>query len=797
MVPLRLMDEPWLDGQRIVMLEPRRLAARATARRMAMLLNEPVGATVGFRTRDEAVVGRSTRVEVVTDGILVRRLQRDPSLAGVGLIIFDEVHERSLQSDLAIAFTLDARQSLRPDLAVLAMSATVDVERMATLLSRDATAVPVVSSEGRAHPVDIRWTSRDPRHRVAEATATAIRRSLHSDTGDILVFLPGVAEIRRVATLLSGPHLPGDVDVRSLFGGLSSDRQDAALAPASPGRRKVVLSTDIAETSLTVEGVRVVIDAGEVRRPSFDHRSGLTRLVTGPNSRASAAQRSGRAGRTGPGVAYRLWSEAEHLARTAFAEPEISEADLTGLALEVAMWGARADELSFPDPPSARRLGDAVALLQRLGALGPTGRPTAIGREMSDLPLHPRLSHMVLRAHGNGQGWTACIMAALLEERDVLRGRPAEVPVDLEERVRLVDDPGRRHAAADTASVAMVRRRSKELARRAGIPAQSVELGSCGALLALAFPDRIAQSLGGGDFRLRNGQRVTMPESDHLTAERFLVVADTGPAPANVTRRDGPRDVVRIAAALAPADLERVAGDDIELNSALMWDTGRDELEQRVERRLGFLVLSSTTSAPSPGPVTTEALVHRVRDGGLDTLTWPPSVRTFRARASFARGLLGDPWPDVSDAALLASLGVWLAPVLAGATRRSDLERVDIGAALRNMLGRRLVGELDRILPATVALTNGSKVRIDYDTASPSVAARAQDLFGTNVHPTVAGGRLPLAVHVLSPAGRVVQVTSDLPGFWAGSWVEVRKELAGRYPRHAWPADPSTAIARR
>lgn len=786
-VPLRLLGEPWLGDDRIVMLEPRRLATRATARRMAHLLGDDVGGIVGYRTRDDSKVGRSTSIEVVTEGILTRRLQRDPSLPGIGLIIFDEVHERNLQSDLALALTLDVRRSLRPDLAVLAMSATIDVSRTAALLGDPEEPAVVVTSTGRNHPVDLRWIPRLPRQRLAEAAASAVLHAMRTDPGDVLVFLPGAGEIRRVAGLLvGGTTLPPTVDVHQLFGALSTERQDAALNPSAPGRRRVVLSTDIAETSLTVEGVRVVIDAGEVRRPAFDHRSGLTRLATGPNSRASADQRSGRAGRTEPGVAYRLWAASEHSARPAFAAPEISTVDLTGLALELAMWGASAAELPFLDQPPTRRLEDAQELLRRLDGVDDGGRPTPTGRAMAELPLHPRLAHMIIRGHADGHGWLACVIAALLEERDVLRGHPSGLPIDIEERVRLVIDPKRFLASADGSALATARRRAKELARRADISTGRAHgapaLDACGTVLALAYPDRIAQATGGGEFRLRNGQRAATPHGDPLGAEQFLVVAEIGPD-----------DQVRIAAAIGGDDLEHTMSIDITSGTQLVWDDARDELTSRTERRLGAIVLGTVTGRPAPGPDTADALARRARRGALDVLNWTAGARALQERAEFARRLLGDPWPDVSDAGLIDTIEDWLTPVLVGATRRADLERIDVTSLLRTRLGHHLVRELDRALPGAITIASGRSVRIDYDTDPPSIAVKPQELFGPAAHPTIAQGRLPLAVHLLSPGGRVVQVTSDLPGFWAGSWVEVRKELAGRYPKHEWPTDPANA----
>lgn len=803
-VPLRLLREPWLAGSRIVVLEPRRLAARAAARRMADLLGEDVGATVGFRTRDERKIGRATRIEVVTEGILTRLLQHDAALPGIGLVVFDEIHERNLQADLALALTLDAREVLRPDLRVLAMSATLDTGRVAALLGGDGAPAPAVSSAGRAHPVDVRWRPLGPRDRLAEGTAAAVGRALAEEQGDVLVFLPGAADIRRVAGLLAR-SVPADTDVRPLFGALSPADQDAALAPSPPGRRRVVLATDIAETSLTVAGVRVVVDSGQVRSPRFDPRSGMTRLHTTACSRASGDQRAGRAGRTGPGVAYRLWSEAEHAARRAFAPPEITSVDLAGLALELAVWGAVADDLAFLDSPPPRALADARALLGELGALDDAGRVTALGRTMAELPVHPRLARMVAAASSTGHGPVACVLAALLEERDVLRGRPDDLPCDVVDRVRLIVDGGADHVAADRAALALVRRRADELARRvgtAGRHAASDDLSSCGAVLALAYPDRLAQARGGGRFRLRHGSGAWVPTGDALTGEAFLVVAELGDGlrAGAGARGAGDRGAdlrVRLAAALDEAELDVVAGDAVVTSNVLVWDDARDDLRQREERRLGALVLASTDGRPAVGAATTGALIERVRSTSLAMLRWTDGARALQARAGFVGRVSGDDWPDVSDEGLLVSLDEWLAPMLLRATRRADIEGLDLARVLRDRLGHHRVADLDRRVPTSIVLANGRRLAVDYAGEAPAISARAQDLFGTSVHPTVADGRVPIVVHLLSPAGRPVQVTADLPGFWAGSWREVRKEMAGRYPKHDWPIDPATATPRR
>lgn len=774
-VPLRLLEEPWLAGGRIVVLEPRRLATRAAARRMAALLGEEVGATVGYTTRDERRVGRSTRIEVVTEGVLTRRLQADPSLPGVGLVVFDELHERNLHADLALALVLDARPALRPDLRLLAMSATLEAAKVAALLG-DA---PVVESEGRAHEVTVRWVPRRPKERVDAATVSVVQRAVREETGDFLVFLAGAGDIRRVESSLS---LPGDVDVRPLFGALPAPAQDAALAASPAGRRRVVLATDIAETSLTVEGVRVVVDSGESRTPRFDARSGLTKLHTGPISRASAEQRAGRAGRTGPGVAYRLWSKLEHAARRPFAEPEIASVDLAGLALELAVWGAQPAQLAFLDPPPARALEEAGALLRMLGAVADDGRPTVAGRAMADLPVHPRLARMVVAAAAEGLGWTACLLAALLEDRDVLRGRPDDLPTDVGERIALIADSRARHASADAGAVRNAARRAGALARRAGVRQSAVDLGRCGAVLGLAYPDRLAQARGGARFRLRNGAGAWVPAGDPLAGEPFLAVAEI-----DAGRGDGR---VRLAAGLDAADMEAAAG-GAEESVTVSWDPVRDDLRAKVERRLGSLVLA-TSEGPAPaGDATTRALVARARSTRLAALRWTDKARAIQARAAFARRTFGTDWPDLSDAALLASLDDWLAPLLAGATGRAGIDAVDVVGALRSQLGRR-APELDRSAPAHITV-NGRHVPVDYAGPQPTAAVRVQDLFGTAVHPTVGNGRVPVVLQLLSPAGRPVQVTADLPGFWAGTWADVRKEMAGRYPKHPWPADPIAA----
>jgi ATP-dependent helicase HrpB len=803
-VPLALVDEPWLEGRRVVMLEPRRLATRAAARRMAALLRESVGDTVGYRTRDDRRLGPATRIEVVTEGILTRRLQRDPGLEGVGLVIFDEFHERSLQADLGLALALDTGRHLRPDLRLLVMSATLDGDRVAGLLAASGReAAPVITSEARSHDIDVRWAPRRPREHLEPALVTAVRRVLRETAGteaegDVLAFLPGAGEIVRTVDQL-GAALGTDspVDVHSLYGAMPAGDQDAALAPGLPGRRKVVLATDIAETSLTVEGVRVVVDAGLARRPVFDAGTGLTRLATIPASRASADQRAGRAGRLGPGVALRLWSKVEHAARPRFDDPEIRQADLAGLALELAVWGTAPGDLAFLDPPPPRAMDEARRLLTDLGALDGDGRPTEVGRDMVALPLHPRLARMLLAARNRGHGWLGCLLAALLEDRDVLRGRPDEIPGDVGLRLALLDDQTLRHPQADGRALRGARDRAHDLARRLGVAAGGGDPAEAGSLLAVAYPDRIAQARGGpGRFVLRAGTEGWLAADDSLAREPFLAVAEV-----DGRRRNGR---IRLAAPLAAAQLDEIAGRQVDEHARMVWDSERDDLVARVERRLGRLRLSVVERRPLPGIATTTALVDRVRSTDLAALNWTDPARSLQARVGFLRAVLGEPWPDVSDGALRRQLDDWLTPVLtaAGATGRGDLDRVDLVRALRAMVPAEVAGDLDRLAPTAVAVPSGRRVPLDYGGGGapgdpPVLAVRVQEMFGSRETPTVAGGRVPVVLHLLSPAGRPVQVTSDLAGFWAGSWGEVRKQMAGRYPKHDWPDDPAGSVSRR
>ncbi len=790
-IPLALVDEPWLDGGRIVMLEPRRLATRAAARRMASTTHSAVGELVGYQTRDERHIGTGTRIEVLTEGVLTRRLQNDPELPGVGLVIFDEVHERNLTTDLGLALALDVASTIRPDLRLLAMSATPDVAGLTRLLD-----APVVESDGRMFDVDMHWMPsapsagrgrRGPRRpgqdRIEPAVVSAVVRALKEQAGDVLVFLPGIGEIRRTEAQLR-QVVGDDVDVYPLAGALSVTEQDLALAPSGPGRRRVVLSTDIAETSLTVDGVRVVVDSGLAREPRFDPRTGMTRLVTVATSRASAEQRAGRAGRTEPGAAYRLWSKIEHGTRTKHRAPEITQADLAGLALELAAWGG-ADELRFIDPPPAGALDQARELLRDLYAIdADDGSITPLGRAMLGLPVHPRLARMVAVE----QSTLACLVATLVEERDIFRGRPDDLPADLALRVAVLS--GRdRHDAADRGAVHRLRDRAADLARRARIrfDLDDVDPDRSGAVLLLGFPDRIAARRRPGQYQLRSGAGAWLPDDDPLADVQFLVAADLD------GRRDRAR--IRLAAAVDAGDVIAAFGPEIIEQRTLGWDSDRDDLVESIERRLGAIQLGRHVGRPASGDETTAALMQRVRATQLAVLRWSEAATALRRRVEFLHRTVGDPWPDWSTEALVGTLDQWLAPYLPGATGRADLERLDLAMVLRSQLPWSVGAELDDLVPAALVLPTGRTAPIDYTGEQPDAFVRVQDLFGVTVHPTAGG--VPIRLHLLSPADRPIQVTADLPGFWDGSWAEVRKEMAGRYPKHQWPIDPAAAAPKR
>jgi len=766
--PLRLLAAPWLEGRRILLLEPRRLAARAVAARMASALGEPVGATVGFRVRMESRVSAATRLEVVTEGVFTRRILSDPGLEDVGLVIFDEFHERSLDADLGLALARDAQSVLRPDLRLLVMSATLDGAAVAGLLG----GAPVLSSEGRAWPVETRYLGRDPGAPVEDRAARAVRRALAETPSSLLVFLPGQAEIRRTEERLASSPLPPDVDLAPLYGALDPVAQDRAIAPAPAGRRKVVLATSIAETSLTIEGVGAVVDSGLVRAPRFDPASGLSRLVTLRVSRAAADQRRGRAGRTGPGTCYRLWDEAETRSLSAFAPPEILNADLSGLALDLARWGAKdASGLAFLDPPPAGALAEARSLLARLGALDDRGGLTAHGAALSDLPLPPRLAHMVLRGAEAGAGARAARIAVLMSEPG-LGGRDADLRRRLEGLER--DRGGRAREARSLAA------RWADLARRAtGAPSEAQDEGEPpdGILLALAWPERIARARGApGHFQLASGRGVWIEETDVLAREPWLAVGELGGG--------GRADRILLAAPLDPALIaEHFAADIVREARIEPGPSGR--LRAVRLEQLGRLVLKETLDEAPSAALIRAALLDQAREAGIDALPWGEAGAGLRARIAFLRELGLTDLPDLGDEALAAGLDAWLGPALEGLRSLKDLSPARLDAAVASRLDYGQSRRLDALAPARWTAPTGNSFAIDYAApGGPRVEVRVQEVFGLSVHPAVAEGRAPLTLALTSPAHRPIQTTRDLPGFWQGSWREVRAEMRGRYPRH-------------
>lgn len=784
-VPLALLDEPWAAGGKILVLEPRRLAARAAARRMAQTLGEAVGGTVGFRTRLASEVSRRTRIEVVTEGIFTRMVLDDPELSGISAVLFDEFHERSLDADLGLALALDSQRGLRDDLRLLAMSATLDGARVASLMGVDAPAA-VIESEGRAFPVETTYLGRDPRAPIDRQMADAIRRALEREDGSILAFLPGAAEIRRTETLLLEQVRDAKVDVVALFGALDAAEQDRAVLPAPAGRRKVVLATSIAETSLTIEGVRVVVDSGLARVPRFEPDVGLTRLETVRVSRAAADQRRGRAGRTEPGVCYRLWNEGETASLPAFATPEILAADLTGLVLDLARVGVRDPAtLPFLDPPPAPAVTEAKALLRLLGALDAEEAVTPLGRLMARLPLPPRLAHMVAIGAERGVGRLGAEIAALLVERG-LGGDSVDLLARLDGFRR---DRSRR--AEDS------RRLAARWAEMAGREAATGEHGdgappSPAALLALAFPDRVAKAREGrpGEAQVRflmaNGRGAVLEATSPLARAPFLAVAEAS------GRAEGAR--ITLAASLSADEVEALFADDITSGLEIAFDPAAMAVRAREVQRLRALVLAAR---PQPVPADAEtdrALARGIADAGIERLPFSAASRQWRERVMFLRAAEGEPWPDLSDAALAASAETWLAPCLTGRTSLADISGADVGNALHALLPYELTARLEAEAPTHFTAPTGSRLAIDYGAeGGPAVEVRVQELFGLTAHPAIAGGRVPLTLALLSPAQRPIQVTKDLPQFWRGSWRDVRSDMRGRYPKHPWPENPAEA----
>ena len=776
-VPPALLDAPWLNGKRILMLEPRRLAARAAARYMAREMGEAVGRTVGYRTRLDTKVSAATRIEVVTEGILTRMIQSDPALAEVACVIFDEFHERSLNADLGLALVRESQQALRQDLRVLVMSATLAVDALTRLLDNP----PLIESQGRSYPVQMHYRPCPRGKHLTRHIAATIHHSLDQDEGSLLVFLPGVGEIRRLVDQLG--ELPDTTHLCPLYGNLRPEQQDAAIAPTPPGQRKVVLATAIAESSLTIEGVRVVIDSGQQRRTAFDPNSGMSRLITEPVSRASAEQRAGRAGRIEPGVCYRLWSEGEQARLKPHTPAEILEADLAGLVLELAQWGVIApDELTWLNPPPAAHWQQAVDLLKWLGALNQQARITAHGRKLLAHGLHPRLAHLLERGNALGQGKLAAELAALLSDRDLLGPSHG---ADMRLRIQAL-----RHGRAGLPKGRLIQ--ARELARRLSAADKADrETGeeTIGALLALAFPDRIGQARGArGRYRLSNGRGASLAEADALAGCEWLVAAEL----------DGQAREARIflGASVEQAQIEALFKDKIDTVETADWDERRGTVIARRQRRLGALVLDEQ-ELDRPDPATIEAgLLAAVRRKGLDQLPWTEAARQWQARVEFLRRHWPSDWPAVDDASLATRLDEWLKPYLAGQRRWSDIERIDLLSVLSGQLDHAQRQRLAELAPAALPIPTGREVRLDYQAeGGPVLATKLQSVFGWRRSPRVAAGKVPVVLHLLSPARRPLAITADLESFWTNAYPEVRKDMRGRYPKHPWPEDPWNAIA--
>jgi ATP-dependent helicase HrpB len=777
-VPLALLDEAWIGNRKIVVLEPRRIAARASAERMAKTLGERVGDTVGYRVRFGSKVSRATRIEVVTEGIFSRQILDDPELTGIAAVLFDEFHERSLDADLGLALARDAQTGLREDLRILVMSATLDGARVAKLLG-DA---PVIASEGRAFPVETRYLGRKPDAPLERQMADAIAMALRADPGSVLAFLPGAAEIRRTQNFLSERVHDAGIEIVPLFGALDAAVQDRAIQPAPKGQRKVVLATSIAETSLTIEGVRIVVDSGVARVPRYEPDIGLTRLETVRASRAAVDQRRGRAGRTEPGVCYRLWDEPQTASLMAYTQPEILSADLSSLLLDLAQWGVSDPAtLAFLDPPPTPALNEARSLLRELGALDGDGRITAEGKSLRALALPPRLARMIVDSHRLGAGREAAEIAAVLTERGL-----GGDSVDLDARL---DQFRRDRSQRATSARSLSERWASQVAATEGA-SSSDDAPSTGVMLAFAFPDRVARNRGNGTFVLANGRGAGVDRASALARAPYIAVAElTGTAASGR---------ILLAAPIAQSDIELRFADQIENADEITFDRVSMALRARRKRTLHAITLSEAPMALTPSAETAQVLADGLIAAGLDRLPWSKPLQQWRGRVMFLRKAEGEPWPDLSNDALAAQREAWLAPALFDKTSLKEFSAGDLSDALMAQLPWELRARLEREAPTHFEAPTGTKLPIDYEAEQgPTIAVRLQELFGLTTHPSVAKGAVPLVLELLSPAHRPVQVTRDLPGFWRGSYAAVRSDLRGRYPRHPWPEDPASAMPTR
>ncbi|MBH5398802.1 ATP-dependent helicase HrpB [Bradyrhizobium sp. CNPSo 4010] len=776
-VPLALLDAPWAKDKKIIVLEPRRIAARASADRMAKSLGERAGETVGYRVRFGSKISRATRIEVVTEGIFTRQILDDPELSGVAAILFDEFHERSLDADLGLALARDAQTGLREDLRILVMSATLDGARVARLLG-DA---PVVESEGRAFPVETRYLGRKADAPIERQMADAIASALRADSGSVLAFLPGAAEIRRTQNFLAERVQDASVEIVPLFGALDAAVQDRAIAPAPKGTRKVVLATSIAETSLTIEGVRIVVDSGLARVPRYEPDIGLTRLETVRASRAAVDQRRGRAGRTEPGVCYRLWDEPQTTSLAPYTQPEILSADLSSLVLDLAQWGVSDPAaLAFLDQPPQPAWKEAKSLLAELNALDGDGRITAEGKSLRALALPPRLARMIVDSHRAGEGEAAAEIAAIITERGL-----GGDSVDLEHR----RDQFRRDRSPRAASARDLARRWASQVAASEKVAQQEEL-STGLMLAYAFPDRVARNRGNGSFVLANGRGASVEQTSSLARASYIAVGEmTGTAASGR---------ILLAAQITEDEIERHFADHIETADEISFDRGAMALRARRKRVLHAITLSEATLSVSPSEDTARIFADGLIAAGLDRLPWSKAAKQWRDRVMFLRKAEGDSWPDLSDDGLIARRDGWLVPALYDKIALKDISAGDLSDALMALLPWQMRARLDREAPTHFEAPTGTMLAIDYEAEQgPTIAVRLQELFGLNTHPSIAAGKVPLVLELLSPAQRPVQVTRDLPGFWRGSYAAVRSDLRGRYPRHPWPDDPASAVPTR
>lgn len=783
-VPVAVMDEPWLQGKKVVMLEPRRLAAIRSAEFMAEQRGERTGTTIGYRIRGENTTTRSTKVDVVTEGILTRMVQEDASLDGIGLIIFDEFHERSIHADLGLALVLDIQQHLRTDLKIIVMSATIDADAVAKLTPDAA----ILHSAGRNFPVDVSYLPTAPNEYIEKTTANAVLKALRERTGDVLVFLPGQREIRNTEQSLRQREVPPGVSIHLLYGEASAAQQRAALRPAPVGERKVILSTNIAETSLTIDGVRVVVDSGSMRTAVFDPRRGMTGLITVPVSKASADQRKGRAGRQAPGHCYRLWTETQHALLPDYAKPEILAADLAPLAMELTLWGdPEARSLRFLDPPPTAHLRQARELLRFLGALLPDGSLTPHGKSMGRLPVHPRMAHMLLKAQELGITERACDLAALLDERDLLRGN-AGADIDLGSRIAAL----RRSGNSDDAAIRRVREQAARLRSMLGSSSKQnvrddAERTSreTSLLLALAYPDRIAKRKQGEKYQLSGNSTAHLPKGSGLFKEEYLAVGDVDGAGSDVR--------ILLAEPIAEEDIRTLFAEQLTTDDRVSWDDQAGAVSAATVTRLGAIVLSERLFVPRPEQ-TVPLMLEFIRRSGLSVLPWGDAVTSLRQRSEWLRnrGLVKE-WPDLSSEGLLTTLELWLAPYLQNASRAAHLSKLDMQSIISALFSYQQLQELERKAPTHLRVPTGSMIAVEYANDPPILAVRLQEMFGESETPTVGGGAVKVLLHLLSPARRPLAVTQDLPSFWKNAYIQVRKDMRGDYPKHYWPEDPLQA----